>query len=74
MKAIRQDPVSIEKRKILWAKIVSSFNEICNRTCDVQKLKDALNRIKRNSVITKAHSLLYDEFDDNHTLCRFNNV
>ena len=56
MKAIRQDPVSIEKRKILWAKIVSSFNEICNRTCDVQKLKDALNRIKRNSVITKAHS------------------
>ena len=71
MKSLKQDAKSKEERKVLWAKIVSAFNEICSRNCDEEKLKQALNRIKRNAVITKAHALFYDEDEDNHTICRF---
>ena len=60
----QRSPEAKEKRKVLWYRILSAFNEICGRNCDAQKLKNALNRIKRNSVITKAHSLLYDEYED----------
>ena len=35
------------KRKILWGQIVPAFNEICGLSCDKDKLKGTLNRIKR---------------------------
>ena len=69
MKFACRDPEVRETRKLLWAKIASAFNEICGKTCDAVKLRQALNRIKRNTVNTKAHSLFYDEHDDKHTIC-----
>ena len=74
MKVASRDLDTKEKRKTLWNQIVPAFNEICGRNCDVQKLKNALTRIKSNTVITKAHALFYDEYDDKHKICRFTNA
>ena len=50
-----------EKRKVLWIKLVSSFNEICGLDYDKGKVNAALNRIKRTPK-WKAHSLLLEDF------------
>ena len=55
---------------LLWNQIVPAFNEICGKGFDEVKLKEAFRRIKHNRVTTRAHSLLYDETDDNHVICR----
>ena len=54
---------------MLWKQIVPAFNEICGNDFDKEKLDRALKRIKMNTNL-KAHALLYDENDDNHTICR----
>ena len=66
---MRKDSKTQEKRRMLWKQIVPAFNEICGNDFDKEKLDRALKRIKMNTNL-KAHALLYDENDDNHTICR----
>ena len=68
-KRMRKDSKTQEKRRGLWTQIVPAFNEICGNDFDKEKLDRALKRIKKNTNL-KAHALLYDENDDNHTICR----
>ena len=51
---------AVEKRKVLWLQLVSTFNEICGLNYDKGKLKNALNRIK-NTPSWKSHSLLFED-------------
>ena len=66
---MRKDSKTQEKRRMLWKQIAPAFNEICGKDFDKEKLDRALKRIKTNTNL-KAHALLYDENDDNHTICR----
>ena len=68
-KRMRKDSKTQEKGRMLWKQIVPAFNEICGNDFDKEKLSRALKRIKTNTNL-QAHALLYDENDDNHTICR----